>query len=232
MACEQKNWTAAHVYREEMEELVIEASGVNKYDVRTFDNYDYMHERMDAYLNLATTKDMLNVLQEYSFATDDGVSLALYDDVMQSQKDKFPFLLSNIRVLLYQVRSQMLVALFFVQALFSIIFPFLSYLCIYIYLTVCNCTIQGQFDWKDGPFSNEIWINQIDWPLRAEYLSAERRVWKVTDEATGQSVPSGWVQSYDNLTELIVSSAGHLAPMNQPSNLLSMITTFIRNQPL
>lgn len=103
LACAAGNWTAAHELREEMESTVLNAAGINKYDVRTFDSYSYMDERMNTFLNQVDTKKMLNVPQDVPFGTDPQVSQKLYDDVMQSQADKFPLLLENIRVLLYQV---------------------------------------------------------------------------------------------------------------------------------
>ena len=103
MACVSNNYTAAHEYREEMESMVLDTSGINPYDVRTFDTYDYMHNRMDLFLNMNSTKDLLNVPYEYPFLTDATVGVALYDDVMMSQVHKIPYILQNIRVLLYQV---------------------------------------------------------------------------------------------------------------------------------
>lgn len=194
IACDASNWTAAHEYRESMEALVLEASGVNPYDIRTFDSYDYMHTRMDEFFNKKETKDWLHVPQQYSFQTDAGVSVALYDDVMQSQAYKLPFILEKVRVLLYQ----------------------------------------GQFDWKDGPFSNEVWLDRLDWNDRAAYLTADRNIWlSATESDTTQEslTPAGWVQSYGNLTECIINAAGHLAPMNQPQRLMTMITHFVSNEP-
>lgn len=53
----------------------------------------------------------------------------------------------------------------------------------------------------------------------------------MTSDANGASELSGWVQAYGSLSELIVNGAGHLAPMNQPERLYSMITAFVFNQP-
>lgn len=55
-----------------MESIVIGASGINKYDVRRFDTYTYMDDRLDAYLNMPDTKAMLNV-GDHSFGTDSQV---------------------------------------------------------------------------------------------------------------------------------------------------------------
>ena len=101
IACAAGDFKLAHDYRSAMEDLV-SSSGINMYDVRVFGNYDDLHDRLDEFLNLPETKAMLHV-GDNSYGTDAQVSDALYDDVMQSQADKFPLLLENIRVLLYQV---------------------------------------------------------------------------------------------------------------------------------
>lgn len=103
LACVREDWTSAHELREEMESIVLDACGINKYDVRTFDSYDPIFDRMDVFLNQPDAKKMLHVPQDVPFLTDELVRTKLYDDVMQSQKDKFPLLLERIRVLLYQV---------------------------------------------------------------------------------------------------------------------------------
>ena len=101
-ACTMGNFSLAHDYRGQMEDAVSIASGVNVYDVREFGNYDWMHERMDVFLNDPATKVMLHV-GDHAFGTHPLVGERLYDDVMRTQADKFPKLLSKIRVLLYQV---------------------------------------------------------------------------------------------------------------------------------
>jgi carboxypeptidase C (cathepsin A) len=72
-----------------------------------------------------------------------------------------------------------------------------------------------------------VWIEKLEWPGRAGYLAAERRPW-VLDDAT--QTMAGWVQSYSNMTELVVNGAGHLAPMDQPERLLSMLETFVEGK--
>ena len=41
--------------------------------------------------------------------------------------------------------------------------------------------------------------------------------------------PAGWIQSFDALTEVVINGAGHLAPMNQPERLVTMISNFVYN---
>lgn len=89
--------------------------------------------------------------------------------------------------------------------------------------------MQGQFDWKDGPFSNEKWIHSIDWEGKAAYLAAPRKQWKIPT-TEGKTALAGWVQTSGNLTELVINAAGHLAPMDQPERSYDMIYRFVHNQ--
>jgi len=81
---------------------------------------------------------------------------------------------------------------------------------------------QGQFDWKDGVSSNSVWIDQLDWHGNNEFHYAPKNVWTVN------GVPAGWIKSYQNLTQIIINGAGHMAPMNQPASAYSMIKDFIQ----
>lgn len=86
-----------------METIVADASGINMYDVRTFEDYSDIKNRMNVYLNDPATKQRLHVPADKPFLTDAQVSQRLYDDVMQSQLFTFPSMLKNMRVMLYQV---------------------------------------------------------------------------------------------------------------------------------
>lgn len=101
--CARGNFTGAVEFRSKLEDTVQAASGINLYDVRIFGNYNANSEKMSVFLNEASTKAMLNVGQEHRFGTDSEVGDHLEDDIMRSLVDKFPRLLSNMRVLLYQV---------------------------------------------------------------------------------------------------------------------------------
>ncbi len=70
----------------------------------------------------------------------------------------------------------------------------------------------------------------MDWKYRDEYLRSPRNIWQ-TERDSGSLALSGWVQTYDKLTEIVINGAGHLAPMNQPESLFGMITRFVNNQP-
>ncbi|GAB5356359.1 hypothetical protein AAMO2058_000283800 [Amorphochlora amoebiformis] len=83
---------------------------------------------------------------------------------------------------------------------------------------------QGQFDWKDGVVSNDLWIRSLDWPGAAEYLNAKREIWR----GTGQIF--GWAKEVTgtNLTEVVVAGAGHMVPMDEPEAAKDMISRFIK----
>jgi hypothetical protein len=65
-------------------------------------------------------------------------------------------------------------------------------------------------------------MEKIDWPLRDEFNSQERLRWTVG------GVDAGYAKELDNLTWVVVSGAGHLAPMDQPESCFDMIKRVIR----
>jgi len=69
----------------------------------------------------------------------------------------------------------------------------------------------------------------LNWEYKNEYLDSNRMKW-LTYDTNNILEYAGWIQTYSNLTECIINNAGHLAPMNQPLRLLSMITSFINNE--
>ena len=95
------DYVGAKAEREEMEGLVADASGVNLYDVRRFDQYD--SARQVAWLNEPEVKDMLGVGEGRAFGTNDNVGMAMSGDVMKSYKsDVATILEGGLPVLLYQ----------------------------------------------------------------------------------------------------------------------------------
>lgn len=83
---------------------------------------------------------------------------------------------------------------------------------------------QGQFDLKDGVVSNDDWIREIDWKGKEKYLELKRQVWKWNGK------PVGWFKEVENLAEVIIANAGHMAPMDQPEAALDMITRWIKRE--
>jgi vitellogenic carboxypeptidase-like protein len=83
----------------------------------------------------------------------------------------------------------------------------------------------GQFDLIINTPAAERWIYDMPWNGQVKYQLASKTVWKENDNVAGYARVSG------PLTQVTVLKAGHLSPMDQPQNLLSMVNKFIRQQP-
>ncbi|VVA33803.1 PREDICTED: serine carboxypeptidase [Prunus dulcis] len=81
---------------------------------------------------------------------------------------------------------------------------------------------QGQFDLWDGVYSTEAWVKTLQWEEIGNFLSADRKVWKVNGDEL-----SGYVQKWGSLSHVVVSRAGHLVPADQPLNSQAMIEGWI-----
>lgn len=79
----------------------------------------------------------------------------------------------------------------------------------------------GQDDLIVNTPSAENWIASINWSGKDEYLSAEKKIWKVDGEV------AGYVRGAKNLTQLVILKAGHMAPADQPKNSFDMVKRFI-----
>ena len=73
---------------------------------------------------------------------------------------------------------------------------------------------QGQLDWVDGVYSNEAWINALDWSGADAYSQVRR-----TD------FDGGYARSYGPLTEAMIRGTGHLAIREQPDVVLGLFKT-------
>lgn len=80
---------------------------------------------------------------------------------------------------------------------------------------------QGQFDWKDGATSNEAWIRSLF--QDNSYLNATRTVLQ-----TANGAKYGWIKRAPPLYDAVIGGAGHMAPMDQPTPALDLITRFVR----
>jgi carboxypeptidase C (cathepsin A) len=84
----------------------------------------------------------------------------------------------------------------------------------------------GQDDWIVNTSVAEHWIAAFEWDGRDGYITAPKTPWH---DAEGNII--GYYRSHQNLHQLIVNKAGHLAPHDQPANLFQMIDTFIQKKP-
>jgi carboxypeptidase C (cathepsin A) len=83
----------------------------------------------------------------------------------------------------------------------------------------------GTNDFVCNYFGGSRWLAAMKWPGQQAYINAPNKNWVVNSNVAGQS------KSAQGLTFLTVANAGHMVPMNQPVNALSMVKTFIEGKP-
>ncbi|MCO5585588.1 hypothetical protein L7F22_039523 [Adiantum nelumboides] len=69
---------------------------------------------------------------------------------------------------------------------------------------------QGMYDVKDGPAGSELWMRSLNWTNIKAFWESERKVWKLNEVLTG------YTRSWNNLTHVVVTGAGHEVPADQP----------------
>ena len=72
-------------------------------------------------------------------------------------------------------------------------------------------------NWRGG----EAWTDAVDWNGHEEYSKLQYADWMVDGKAAGA------LKSHKNFKFLRVYDAGHMVPMDQPKNALSMLREFI-----
>jgi len=85
---------------------------------------------------------------------------------------------------------------------------------------------QGNYDLRDGVVSNSRWIETIDWEGKTRFKYSPRQVW-----LSSSGLLQGYVQQYTNLTRVVLTGCGHLAPADAgcPAASLEMISRHIDN---
>lgn len=171
------------VFRQQMEHVVKNASGINEYDVRTTVQYTWQEARLAKFLNQEEVQKMFHAEVPFP-ANKTKVKKDFKNDRMRNKKPEVEKILAaNVTLLLYQ----------------------------------------GQFDWKDGYTSNEPWIAGMRWHGAEAYKTAKRTQWR---RAPDDELAGYW-RSAENLHQVLVLGAGHMAPMNQPANCLDMVRRVI-----
>ncbi|KAL4569428.1 hypothetical protein LXL04_025064 [Taraxacum kok-saghyz] len=85
---------------------------------------------------------------------------------------------------------------------------------------------QGQCDLRDGVVSVESWVKKMKWEGIGKFLDAEKEVWRVN------GVLAGYVQKWDNLSQVVVLGAGHYVPTDQDVNSQAMIEDWVLDRGL
>jgi hypothetical protein len=135
------DWLAARDARSEYEGIIRSKSGVNPYDIRTFEQYQLSY--YFPFLNRPEVKEWLHVPAEIDFNTPPDVSANMAEDIMKSTAYLFPDILAEIPVLLYQGLSAVNFSASACVCVFVCCPPSPSYGCVcptfsnapYIYLT-------------------------------------------------------------------------------------------------
>lgn len=90
----------------------------------------------------------------------------------------------------------------------------------------------GDVDYVCNWMGNKAWTMELPWSGHNEFSTAEDYTWTYGDNTAGGAVRSApAAQGSGSMTFLQVYEAGHMVPMDQPEAALSMLNTFLRNEP-
>ena len=82
----------------------------------------------------------------------------------------------------------------------------------------------GQLDVIIAFPQTEAFLNALEWSGKNIYAMAPRKIWKVNNDV------AGYVRVAKNLTQVMVRSAGHILPFDQPLWAFDMIQRFIQDK--
>jgi carboxypeptidase C (cathepsin A) len=85
--------------------------------------------------------------------------------------------------------------------------------------------VQGQFDAQDGVAGTNAWIRRLRWGYLDEFEDTEGELWYADDAKA--AVAAGWRRSVSTLTQVVVRSAGHMVPRDQPAAALAMMQQWV-----
>ena len=78
----------------------------------------------------------------------------------------------------------------------------------------------GEYDYICNWYGGYNWVKNLEWEYNSEWNKAANMSWSVNGEIAGYNI------TYGGLTFLKVLNAGHLVPMDQPTNAMAMIQQF------
>ncbi|XP_063421347.1 probable serine carboxypeptidase CPVL [Mytilus trossulus] len=85
----------------------------------------------------------------------------------------------------------------------------------------------GQLDIIIPVPMTEAFLLSVPWSGAQKYLEAERMIWKVNPS---DREVAGYVRQVNNFYQVVVRTAGHILPYDQPERGLDMITRFVENK--
>lgn len=80
----------------------------------------------------------------------------------------------------------------------------------------------GIYDMDCNFMGTDAWIGALDWSYRDEFLGLPRKPWILAGGVAGH------MRSARRLTQVLVSGAGHLVPLDQPVRALALFEGFVR----
>ncbi|CAL58491.1 Peptidase S10, serine carboxypeptidase, active site [Ostreococcus tauri] len=89
----------------------------------------------------------------------------------------------------------------------------------------------GDQDFICNALGNERWVKAMKWSGRAAFTAEHPRPFVVSTSGDDEII-GGTVTESGKLSFVKVSQAGHMVPMDQPLNALTMIQRFVRGEPI
>jgi carboxypeptidase C (cathepsin A) len=83
----------------------------------------------------------------------------------------------------------------------------------------------GLYDMDCNFMGTDAWIAGQQWSYRNEFLHCPRTPWVVEGQLLGH------VRSVERLTQVLISGAGHLVPMDQPAAAFALLNGFVHGDP-
>ncbi|KAG9290581.1 hypothetical protein G9A89_020951 [Geosiphon pyriformis] len=87
----------------------------------------------------------------------------------------------------------------------------------------------GDADFICNWFGNLAWANQLEWPGKAGFNSAENKDWIIED---GGEVLAGKVKSHQGFTFIQIYEAGHMTPYDQPNASLDFFNRWVQKREI
>jgi carboxypeptidase C (cathepsin A) len=97
-----------------------------------------------------------------------------------------------------------------------------SYLYPRLFEEIAVLIYNGIYDMDCNFMGTDAWIGDLHWSYREEFLNKQRVPWIIEGKVAGH------VRSVKNLTQILVNDAGHLVPLDQPENALTLLENFLK----
>jgi carboxypeptidase C (cathepsin A) len=84
----------------------------------------------------------------------------------------------------------------------------------------------GLEDASDSNFlGTDRWLAELDWPHKNAFAQAKTCIWRTQDHDV-----AGYFRGANELAQVKIRKAGHMAPMDQPAHVLDMVQRFIERK--